>query len=98
MLLDLNKVPEVYIICGYTDLRKSIDGFASIIQDSFNISPMTDAIFLFCNRLKNKLKILYWAKSLKEIKMISKKQLEWLLEGLEIEQKYYHQEIKVELA
>ena len=58
MLLDLNKVSEVYIICGYTDLRKSIDGFASIIQDSFNISPMTDAIFLFCNRLKNKLKIL----------------------------------------
>lgn len=30
--------------------------------------------------------------------MISKKQLEWLLEGLEIELKFYHQEIKVELA
>ena len=39
-----------------------------------------------------------WPKSFEEIKMISKKQLEWLLEGLEIEQKYYHQEIKVELA
>ena len=117
MLLDLNKVSELYIVCGFTDLRKSIDGYASIIQDNFNINPMTDAIYLFCNKQKNKLKILYWdkdgfwllykrlekskfrwPKTLDEIKMISKKQLEWLLEGLEIEQKYYHQEVKVEIA
>ena len=39
-----------------------------------------------------------WPKTLDEIKMISKKQLEWLLEGLEIEQKYYLQEEKVEIA
>ncbi|MGM9880942.1 MAG: IS66 family insertion sequence element accessory protein TnpB [Bacilli bacterium] len=117
MLLDLYKVSELYIVCGFTDLRKSIDGYASIIQDNFNINPMTDALYLFCNKQKNKLKILYWdkdgfwllykrlekskfrwPKTLDEIKMISKKQLEWLLEGLEIEQKYYHQEVKVEIA
>ena len=117
MLLDLNKVSELYIVCGFTDLRKLIDGYASIIQANFNINPMTDAMYLFCNKQKNKLKILYWdkdgfwllykrlekskfrwPKTLDEIKMISKKQLEWLLEGLEIEQKYYHQEVKVEIA
>ena len=117
MLLDLYKVSELYIVCGFTDLRKSIDGYASIIQDNFNINPMTAALYLFCNKQKNKLKILYWdkdgfwllykrlekskfrwPKTLDEIKMISKKQLEWLLEGLEIEQKYYHQEVKVEIA
>ena len=116
-MIDLSNNKGIYLFSGPTDLRKSIDGFASIVQDNFNINPMNDAMFLFCNRLKNKLKILYWdkdgfwllykrlenskfrwPKSLKEIKMISKKQLEWLLEGLEIEQKYYHQEIKVELA
>ena len=57
MLLDLNKVSELYIVCGFTDLRKSIDGYASIIQDNFNINPMTDAMYLFCNKQKNKLKI-----------------------------------------
>ena len=58
MLLDLNKVPEVYIVCGYTDLRKSIDGLLILIQESFSISDMRNKIFMFSNKHKNRLKII----------------------------------------
>lgn len=44
MLLDLNKIPEVYIVCGYTDPRKAIDGFTSIIQDKFEQQYKEDKI------------------------------------------------------
>jgi len=31
-MLNLNDIPEVYICCGYTDLRKSSDGYCSVVE------------------------------------------------------------------
>ena len=62
MLPDFNKIPDIYLICGYTDLRKSIDGYVNIIQENLSINPMQEAMFLFCNKTKDKLKIIYWDK------------------------------------
>src|SRR5574344_2718190 len=111
-MLNLKEIPEIYLTCGFTDLRKSIDGYSSIVQDTFNISPMKNALFIFCNKHKDKIKILYWdkdgfwllykrldqskfkwPKKANEIKMINIKQLEWLFDGLSIEQKGYHNPI-----
>ena len=42
---------EIYIACGYTDLRKGIDGLAAWIQQEFDLNPhRAGAIFLFCGR------------------------------------------------
>ena len=30
--LDLSSVGDVYLACGYTDMRKSIDGLAAIVE------------------------------------------------------------------
>lgn len=54
---------KVYLACGPTDLRKSIDGLAAIISESFQLSPFEEALFVFCNRKKDKLKILQWEHS-----------------------------------
>ena len=43
-----------------TDLRKSIDALAALVQESFRLDPFSPALFVFCNRQRNKLKILYW--------------------------------------
>lgn len=51
---------NVYLACGITDLRKSIDGLAAIVQESFNLNPFSNCLFVFCNRNKNKIKILQW--------------------------------------
>jgi len=50
----------VYLACGATDMRKQINGLASVVQDSFRLSPFDDAAFVFCNRRRNRLKILMW--------------------------------------
>lgn len=60
MLGDITKADRVYIACGYTDMRRSIDGLAAIVQEKFNLSPFENSLFLFCGRKKNRLKALYW--------------------------------------
>ena len=52
---------EIYIACGYTDLRKGIDGLAAWIQQQFDLNPhRTGAIFLFCGRKNDRIKALVW--------------------------------------
>ena len=51
---------EVYIALGYTDLRRGIDGLAAIVQESFELDPFTNTLFLFCGRRKDRIKGLLW--------------------------------------
>ena len=48
MLNDFNCAWPVYIACGYTDLRRGIDGLAGIVQAEFQMEPFQQALFLFC--------------------------------------------------
>lgn len=38
---------QVYIVCGYTDMRRSIDGLAAIIHQNFGLGPCSGSLFLF---------------------------------------------------
>lgn len=51
---------KVFIACGYTDLRRGIDGLASIVHSQFNLDPYTNTLFLFCGRKRDRIKALYW--------------------------------------
>jgi len=50
MLNDFTGADQVYIACGYTDLRKGIDGLARLVQQQFALDPFTNTLFLFCGR------------------------------------------------
>ena len=51
---------RVYLACGSTDLRKSIDGLAVLVKEGFALDPFSACLFVFCNRKRDKLKILQW--------------------------------------
>ena len=60
MLGDLSKVDKIYIATGYTDMRRSIDGLATIVQQNFKLDPFSNSLFLFCGTSTTKIKALYW--------------------------------------
>ena len=51
---------RVYLACGATDMRKSIDSLAAIVTYSFQLDPFDTSLFVFCNKGRDKLKILVW--------------------------------------
>lgn len=59
-MISFDSVDSIYVAQGPTDLRKGIDQLASMVQGVFELDPFDDALYLFCNRTRNKLKILYW--------------------------------------
>ena len=59
MLNDFTGADKIYIACGYTDLRKGIDGLARIIQQQFALDSFANTLFLFCGRRRDRIKGLY---------------------------------------
>lgn len=51
---------QVYLACGHTDMRKSINGLAILVQNSFKLNVFDNALFVFCNKSRDRLKILEW--------------------------------------
>lgn len=54
------KFPQAYIVCGYTDLRRGVDGLAGIIKQNYGLDPCSGSLFLFCGRRRDRLKALLW--------------------------------------
>jgi len=50
----------VYLALGSTDLRKSIDGLAVLVKEGFELDPFSSGLFVFCNRKRDKIKMLHW--------------------------------------
>jgi transposase len=49
---------RVFLACGKTDMRKQINGLAAIVESSFNLDPFDGALFVFCNRTRDRVKVL----------------------------------------
>lgn len=60
MLGDITVAENIYIACGYTDMRKSIDGLAAIVQQQFHLDPFSKSLFLFCGKRRDRMKVLLW--------------------------------------
>ncbi|MCP5057482.1 MAG: IS66 family insertion sequence element accessory protein TnpB [bacterium] len=51
---------EVYLYRGIVDMRKSIDGLSAIVEQELGLNPFGVQLFVFCNRKRDKIKVLYW--------------------------------------
>lgn len=54
---------SVYLCVQSIDFRKSINGLAALVQSTFELDPFADALFVFSNRARDKIKILYWERN-----------------------------------
>lgn len=60
-MIDLSRVSKYYVACGYTDLRRGIDGLAAIVTQQFGKELQEDSLFLFCGRRTDRIKALYYS-------------------------------------
>ena len=104
---------KVYLAMGNTDMRKSINGLSILVSGHLELDPFSGHMFVFCNRKRNMIKILYWDRngfclwhkrlekhsfkwpaSEEEIMTIGKRELTWLMDGLDIHQRDAHNSLK----
>jgi transposase len=117
-MLSLEAGVKVYLASGSTDLRKSIDGLAALVSQVFQLDLFSGSLFVFCNRGRDKLKILYWDhngfwlyyRRLERGRFrwpdqpdatthtITRRQLQWLLDGLPLEQSQAHAPVSARLV
>ena len=51
---------RVYLALGHTDMRKSINGLSILVEEKLHQDPFSGHLFVFCNRRRHIVKILYW--------------------------------------
>ncbi|MEK7717052.1 MAG: IS66 family insertion sequence element accessory protein TnpB [Planctomycetota bacterium] len=51
---------KVFVALAPCDLRKSFDGLHALVTERLQEAPQTGALFVFTNRRRNRLKILFW--------------------------------------
>ena len=62
-MLTLPPRVRIYLALGATDMRKSIDGLEAQTRLFLKKDPLTGDFYIFCNRRRDRIKILYWEES-----------------------------------
>lgn len=58
MIEDISLAANIYIVTGYTDMRKSIDGLCAIVVKRLKEEPNRHSIYLFCCKRCDRIKVL----------------------------------------
>ena len=62
-MLTLGSGAKVFLVAGVTDMRKSFDTLAAVVRDVIRDDPLSGHLFVFCNRRRDRLKVLVWEES-----------------------------------
>jgi transposase len=57
------EVGRIFLLPGATDMRKAFNGLSGLVRSQMGADPLSGDLFVFCNRLRNRLKILYFDKT-----------------------------------
>jgi transposase len=98
MLIDWNKV-QIYIKPGITDMRKQINGLSTLLDEETEHDLYSGNLYIFCNRYRNRLKILYWDRNgfCLWLKRLEKNKFPWPRNEEEVKE-ITHNELKMLLS
>jgi transposase len=51
---------RIFIQPGFTDMRKQINGLCILVEEVLKEDAMSGHLYMFCNKNRKRLKILYW--------------------------------------
>ena len=74
---------QVYLYAEPTDMRKSIDGLSALVEQEMLPSASIEAVFVFCNRGRDKIKLLCWERNgfIVWYKRLEKQRYKWPRSG-----------------
>jgi transposase len=107
---------QVYLCREVVDMRKSINGLSILVEQALGLDPFAPRLFVFCNRKRDKIKILYWERTgfvlwykrleknrfvwplsaAEEIVLLTGRELNWLLDGIDVFAMRPHEELSFE--
>lgn len=59
-MLSVAPAASIYVYTRPTDMRKGFDGLCGIVREQLGGDPLDGSLFLFINRRRDRVKILYW--------------------------------------
>jgi transposase len=82
-MFGIGPATRIYLALGATDMRKGFEGLYGLVRDRLQLEPLSGHVFLFCNKARNRTKILFWDGSGLWIcaKRLEKGRFSWPSEG-----------------
>ena len=59
-MISVGPATRIYLAVGATDLRKSFEGLSDLVRHQFHEDPLNGHLYVFANRLANRIKMLFW--------------------------------------
>ena len=59
-MLSLLPSSKIFLVAGPTDMRRSFNGLAAIVENEVQGNPLSGQVFVFCNRRRDRVKLLWW--------------------------------------
>jgi len=60
MLRPQNDCGTIYLYRKPVDMRKAINGLVTIVEAEMKLDPFSARLFVFCNRQRTLVKMVYW--------------------------------------